>query len=576
MSSRSLFLFLAAAWLLIGCSTTRWTITDEAAVNPQSDPVILSEKVILTLEQSPVPERPTLRFRAFSITDQEFEERVLVERTVQNYRPRWGFATLALTGAAFALLTANTSVIIASTSAAQSLAFNISGILVGSTAAFNLKESGDPIFTGEERYLRRTGFRVVSDTTRYDSPAETAFATVQVKLGEEYIFSSGDVELIDGTIELNLAPLADQIPASVSASHSLLVEAEIEGSVTREEIEIGSFLSRFFVVRDDLVQARGSAEQTRMNVVSDLAEGSTLPLVEEEDEWVRVELNGEQVFLPIDTGHIVWRSPSGETSGMIVQLADLPFGEIDVERDVPLAKPHNNADRAWVLSNRENNQLGSRAFTDRTERLFFHYMQGAFQLRDEQMGHIHASEAMPSFDPDRECGPGGGSLYLYVTGFARASGEANDVLMTYENGEGETSEWSLRRYLSAFPECGFDRIFLFVDIDYIEGDPFLQNGRSAVLRDLANTLTRLQPNMAIVFGNQAGQRSSMFTGAATNDKRHPVFMYYWADALQQRKTRIEDLVQHLRDNVDYTSRRLHDRPQEVQAFGELTLDMAGR
>jgi len=37
---------------------------------------------------------------------------------------------------------------------------------------------------------------------------------------------------------------------------------------------------------------------------------------------------------------------------------------------------------------------------------------------------------------------------------------------------------------------------------------------------------------------------------------------------------MSDLIRHLENNIDYTSRRLQDRPQEVRAFGNFTLNIA--
>jgi hypothetical protein len=37
---------------------------------------------------------------------------------------------------------------------------------------------------------------------------------------------------------------------------------------------------------------------------------------------------------------------------------------------------------------------------------------------------------------------------------------------------------------------------------------------------------------------------------------------------------MSELVRHLENNVDYTSRRLHDEPQEVRGYGNFMLDIA--
>jgi hypothetical protein len=100
------------------------------------------------------------------------------------------------------------------------------------------------------------------------------------------------------------------------------------------------------------------------------------------------------------------------------------------------------------------------------------------------------------------------------------------------------------------------------------------NSNGGKQQRLANRLIRNFPNAFVLFGNRVGQSSSVYTGSGDDDKRHHIFPYFWAEAIQQRKTQMADLVRHLENNVDYTSRRLHDEPQEVRGYGNFMLDIA--
>jgi hypothetical protein len=93
------------------------------------------------------------------------------------------------------------------------------------------------------------------------------------------------------------------------------------------------------------------------------------------------------------------------------------------------------------------------------------------------------------------------------------------------------------------------------------------------LQRAASSLQRGIPNSVIIFSSRPGQESQLFAGAGSENKRHHIFTYYWADALKKRYATVNLMLNHLESNVDYTSRRLHDSPQEIRAFGNLTISV---
>lgn len=85
-------------------------------------------------------------------------------------------------------------------------------------------------------------------------------------------------------------------------------------------------------------------------------------------------------------------------------------------------------------------------------------------------------------------------------------------------------------------------------------------------------LTDSNPNAAVITGSNIDQPSALYLSASGEDKKHHIFPYFFARALQQRITGLPAIYQYLERNVPYTSRRLHDQSQDPMLLGATTLD----
>jgi len=127
-----------------GCTTSKWAIIDENAINPTESPEVITETELLIVDEMPTIERPVLKFMPYRIIETEYAERVQIQRTVQEYRPKWGFAILAAAGSALSFTAANTDIFMSGQSTTQRIALNATGALLGSLIFMNLREHGDP------------------------------------------------------------------------------------------------------------------------------------------------------------------------------------------------------------------------------------------------------------------------------------------------------------------------------------------------------------------------------------------------------------------------------------------------
>lgn len=577
-------LFFVAVFLIgiAGCTTSKWTIIEEQAIDSTETPETISENQKLLLEERPTIERPVLKLVPYHIVQREFAERIKVQRMVQQYKPKWGFALLTLAGSAFSFVAANSDYVLPSATTTQRVALNTTGVMLAFLATTNLEETGDPIMTDEIRYLRQTGFETKTDTLAIDDPGEYT-GSVVISFQNEEIFNESSIPLSSGSVEINLGSLASNVADRIDSESEFLVSTTYNDIRSVFTIQATEFLESYFVIEEPVIPVRSSASVNQDNVIAELGEGSALKITDRRsDQWIGIEYGSVDAFVQKSDGHVEWRSTAEDGPALLVELADIPFGEIDVENSIPVLKSRNPADRALVLSGNQGNQLSTRQFSNRDERLFRHYMRTALRMNDDQILTIDQpdfSDWLPDLEFCREMD--GGSLVIFLTGYAQlitSNGEEKLALLKVDE-KGDKQHLLLPELFEELSACNSQKIFLFADLEYVEA---VQDGQILSVRkengakqqQLANNLLQNFPNSFILFGNRIGQRSSLYSGSEENDKRHHVFPYYWAEALKQRKTQMSELVRHLENNVDYTSRRLHDRPQEVQGFGNFMLNLA--
>jgi len=574
---RSIFTLILFAVFLASCTTTRWVVTDQYAVDESAEPRVVQDEQAFILEQEPAVDEPIAGFQLYQIKELQLPERVRVERTVQQYKPKWEFVLIGLTGAAVAAVAANTGVILSGVSTTQQIGLNLSAGLISILSFTNLEKVGEPIYTGETKLMRQSGVETRTDSVMVQT--EETYVNVQILLQDETLFSQEEVPAADGKLNLNLGSFADEMSGKIdrdSAIRVLLRHEEFENEFT---IPTAQFLAPYLNINSLVANLRSTPEPGELNIVTEVGQGSFLELVDEEDGFYRVQYEGNDYFVSKDSGSIEWLSTAEAGSALVFEFAELPFGEIDVEHSMPVLKPNNPSDRGLIISNGMNNEIGHRQYLDRDHKLFETYLNTSFRLQNEQINTITGRQILSRLEGVNVM-DGEGSLYVYLSGFGEIREINNQPVIHLVSKFGENEVFiPITEILSELKRINPEALFLFIDLDYSESNRqtsngILRNGMSGLLQRTANIIVRDLPNSAVVFSNRPGQQSSIYTGIIDGNMRHSIFNYFLAEAIQQRRTRMSDLVNHLDRNVDYTSRRLHDQLQEIQAFGNLNLNLA--
>lgn len=572
-------LFLLCLLITSSCSSSRWVVTDQNAVDMEKEPVILSEKHILLLQDEPSVEDPVMSFATYKVVEKEYEERVRVERSVQKYRPQWKFLILGMGGAAFAALAGNTNLILPSVSVGQQIAFNVTAALLAGLSFTNMEPVGDPIFTGESQLQRRSGTEIITDTLRTDSLQENLNINLDILYKQENVFSESDIVVSNGTFDINLASFLEYLDDDITSDSSIEVRLAYNGFQSSYTVPVTNFLAPFVTITQPVAILRNAPAISELNVVTEVGNGSSLELLGRySEDWYSVRFGGSEVFLSQSAGEVEWMSEAEAGSPDIFEFADVPFGEIDVENSVPVLRKNNPNDRAIILTNGFFGKSEPRQYLARDHDLFQFYMRYALQMGEHQIYEIEVDSTGNWQDSLSAVTPmdSTGILVAYISGTAFIDDSSNIYLKRENMAVNESRLETI--VLEEFERINPASLVLFADLEFIvpenvQNQNGIRNSQTA-LQTFSNHLLRRIPNSAVIFSHLPGQHSSLFIGSGSENKRHHIFNYYLADALKKRNTKISDIVRYLENNVDYTSRRLHDRPQEIQAFGNLTIDLS--
>lgn len=554
-------------------------MTDQNSVDMDKEPVILSEEHILLVQNEPTVENPVMRFASYKVVEKEYEKRVKVERSVQKYRPQWKFLILGMTGAAFAAVAGNTDLILPSLSTGQRIAFNVTAAILAGLSFTNMEPVGEPIYTGESRLQRRSGTEIITDTLRTDSLNEDLTINLDITYKGENVFSESDIAVTDGTFDINLASFQEYLDNDIDSNSSIDVNLAYNGFRISHTVPVTDFLAPFVTVTRPVAILRNAPAVSELNIVTEVGNGSSLELIGSHSEnWYRVRFGGSEVFVSQSAGEIEWMSVAEAGSPDIFEFADVPFGEIDVENSVPVLRQNNPNDRALILTNGFTGSSEPRQYLARDHDLFRFYMRYALQMDPEQIYEIHIDSTGNWQDSLASVSPmdSTGTLVVYLSGSVFL-GDSSKIYLNQENVVNNESQLGTT-VLESFERINPSSTVIFADLEFdAASESNNQNGSrnsQTALQMFSNNLLRRIPNSAVIFSHRPGQHSSLFIGSGTENKRHHIFNYYLADALKKRNTKISEIIRHLENNVDYTSRRLHDRPQEIQAFGNFTIDLS--
>ncbi len=561
---------------LSACTTGRWIVQEKPA-NDMNDARLISSEPVLAVKTLPNPDQPVVVFEVRNLNKTQFPQRVEQRRFVQKYRPRYGLMLLGLSASAALIYIANTNAFLEEgLTSNQKLGVNVTAGVLAATSVFNLKPSGDPVFTGETRLLEQVGMSTRSDTL----PRPLNSPVVQTLINAEYKGqsvlnglqkSATNQELrIDMVNELPFRSFETSDPGTVK----LLITTS--ASSFTYEVPVESFLKRYVRVARRNTPIRSSPQDQPGNIVTTVAEASLLPWVSSEKGWYQVLLGLNPLYMRMEDAAVVWM-PAGGVGGMVVSTGQR-FGDIDVERGLPQGVPLQPDAAAVIIANESyQDPLFSNRYANRSIELmkrYYHEVLGVPLDRIRVVSDLPSSMSSSwarfqrnNLWSELNLNPNTSRLFVYYVGKG-ATLEGKPVILATDAPSGTPIDVeSFMEYLSTLPSKSTHVIF---ETDFVHSlDGTVLSGNS--LKRASDPLLSARAGW-VVFASDVRQPSNTYTTQDfRTDRIYGLLTYFVCKALKEEYFTTTEIQAYVARNLTFTSRRLHNRPQDPIWFGQTNL-----
>lgn len=566
--------FLIILLFGLACTNTKWIVTNEEEID-RTEYKLLDSKFYIEKVGEISPQNPILNFSLKSANTYEYTQRVKTERYIQTYRPRLGFTMFGIAGASLTAYAALSDNLLSSPTTSQKTALlSTSGVLVG-ISMLNMKETGEPTPTGETKLLRKSGVTIVVDTLGASSSVPQ-FLQYSIKYNGKYLFEDDLIEFSNNSAQINLLRVLnpDDFPQIDTAK--ILIESRFNGEESEYEIPLSNIFETFVVIKSPVTALRNSPIVNPNNVLTDLAEGSQLKVVEKDLYWIKVLYGVSENWVSAQDVITIWRPTTFSRQLSVVAIPNVPFGAVDVEINIPKIIDKTSTNWAFILANKDYETIyPDRVYADRDAQLMEEYLKQSLGVPIENV--IKLTDATSESEVLNFVGAlktrignlnDESSITVYLSGYAELDENSNSVLfLGTKNENSEFQKINLNTVLQEIARIRTKSISIIADLDF----PASTNGSQ--LNQLGNVLTNSDSRTRIIFSSKPGQRSQLYSSANGEKNRHSIFTYFFAKGLKTGNSDWQSMLFYLNRNVTFTARSIHDTPQEIVFFGDFSGDV---
>jgi hypothetical protein len=547
------FLFTALFLVLsvMSCTSSRWVIEDRNAID-RSRSVQIENKLIFqqdTLENNP----ELLQFNLVQVAQDRFDRRIKVRRYIQKYRPDFFWWPIGLSASAGLFYAANFDVL-PNPSSQKELTLNVMGAGALVTTIYMQKAKGGASSTDETRMLAKTGTAVQTDTTQYyaDGPV---YANITIRYRNQIWLENFPLSF-DGSIlqvpinELISVPfLEEKNPGNIS----IQINSDIIDEQAEYSIPVSDFM-RPFVQINRGTEIRQTPIITSSNIYTDLIPGSVLPLQEIQESWFKVNYGAAEAFVVREDAQQIWAPFNTQMNAFVESETSAPIANVDIDYGIPVIKNSASSRVALFLVDADNEA----GYVKQDEHILRKYLTEAFGY---QPGNIHkidledtirvksiASLMRSNIERFRKVTVVLHSQQPLKDDPVRVGGVELSSLINIINHEFNPSEIDL--FLDVPFDQSIDQQFLYAHLNGL-----LSNSGM----DYHIMLTSQPP----------GQQNRLYSGGQMNiNNKYSLFTYYYCLALKNGIRTWGDLTDYMRREVNYSSRRLYDQPQQPMYVGD--------
>lgn len=582
------FFISVLAFACFGCTSARWSVKENSAVD-RGDFTVLSSNEFLSLSSPVTPQNPTLNLRVLSNTTYEYSQKVLAQRTIQDYKPKPWFLVLGLAGAGLAAYAANSKTIAGGQSSAASFSLNIAAALLAGAGIFNMKPVGEPRPTGEERFLRKTGTLIQQDTL----PAEGSrarSADIKVWYGNDQLMADEKRSIDNGELAISLGRLLSDLGISGESTGDVGVEVLYGDSAYTYSYALSEILQPYAQVTSRVAELRSSPEKVPGNILAELIQGSQLQILDTVDsQWYKILYGISENYISIEDADIIWRTSDFSEQSEVVAVPVIPFGNIDVENNIPVLAGINSNALGLIVTNETYAQpYSARPHAHRDGQLIQAYLENALGFESQnitRLKDITGGDSLSAILQELEGKANDSTLVqIFLSGYGTITKQGESYSLGYlpvkdspdSDQQKQVIELSeVFRKIAAIPS---GKMIVLSDIEFKLSDEDSNLDRERLnllqpLRQLSQIITAGKPNSVVIFGSEIEQNSELYVADRGEDKKHHLLPYFFAKALQERNTGMAAIFEYLQRNIPYTARRLHDRSQDPQVYGNTSIEL---
>ena len=559
---------LLALLICVGtaCSSSKWVVENQYETD-RNDFELLSSTKFLERSGATNPNSPIVTFQLKAENRFEYAQRVKTDRYIQRYRPTWRSVLLGLVGAGVA---STAAVTVSESNTSQNILFGTAGFIT-LTSFLNMKPVGEPTPTGESRLLRKTGSIEETEVVRAN-PEPGLVARYSIFHKGEILVGEKLIESQNSSYSINLIEDLNPEIFEYDSSDAIELEVYFNDKIYTEVIPLRNIFESFAVVSSQVTALRDEPVFNSRNILTDLAFGSQMKLVSEDSLWYKVLYGISETWISKTDAYPIWRPSEFASQLSIITIPNIPFGNVDVESNIPVLKTGNDSTFVFMLSNGEyQDTYSERSYAERDLRLMEEYFENALGIPSSNIDKASNIDSQQRLNlaynrfanklrrPQKQ-------LIVYLSGYSTVN-ENGEVGMISTQ-PGRNPAFNLNALLRSFSGFPVEEIVVIADLNPLE-----TNTDGSIYESLAQSVLSNNQNSIVIFGSSENQQSRDYSVVNGDQKRHSIFTYFVADAMKNRQGTVSGIINHLQRNVDYTSRRLHNRPQNVIYFGDTSISL---
>lgn len=567
---KGVLLFLHIVLLTSACTRDLWVLS-EAPVIDRSEPKVVNSDFEIRVEKTPDRIDATMEFGLYQIREVEYPLRIQKERFLQRYKPRWISWVLGIGAASAGFYLARSASFEQSSEfdnrSSNMYFYSSLGLFAGS---FLLqKPIGTPISTGEVVLLQQQGTSQLRDTI---SATQIVPTRLDIDLSHPNIPSTTISALWNsGSYSIDLATAVEWRPVSRTDPPPVEIWITSESSSKSLEIPIEQFMTPYVYITKQSAEIYSDTTNTAFgaNMFTELSSGSRLRYLSgsASAEYWKVELGPTPVFVRQADVRIRWEFGIVETTREIVRGKRIPYGRLEVEKDLPQAASQNSGALAILVSNTLKMEKDHAEIVRRDNRMMSNYLETTLGVDEDRifffpndtsfqwLDALQFETNQPFWATDTA-----GPMYLYYSGPSHFTREKGLILGSEDSGN------SILQLVERSDENWFSGCFLI-----LETAPSTRKEDEGALyvhlQDVLREMDQKFGNVGIFLAAEPNTDNFLYVSAPQKiDFRHSMFTYMWCDALRQGYFTVNALKNFLERELPFKSRRLHEKPQRAMVF----------